>query len=336
MTDATVIEKPEGEAGAAAAAAAAKPAATTTDAKPGATAAPAGTAAPAAKPNGAAATTAGGAKPAEVEAYWNEDWRDRLAGSGDKRTKDRKSLDRFADPSAIWNSYKELRDRFDAGGLVKLPSEKATPEELTAYRKSVGVPDAVEDYVKAIKPGEGIVIGDMDKPAIEYYAKIAHEIGVPPNQFTPLINGYFKAQEEAAAKLDQADAAFRQEGERSLKQDFGASYERNMNAIPLLFNNAPEGLFDRLMTGRTADGKVIGNDPEIAKHLVALSRELFPMATVTGAASDGGRGMNERIAEIETKMRTDRSAYFKDAGLQEEYRRLVDARDRQKVRSNAA
>lgn len=310
------------------------------DKTPPAAAAPAPKPAPApapAAPEKPVTVAAGGkAEEPAVKPYWAEDWRDRIAGTADKRNPDRKALDQFPDPSAIFNSYKEIRSWRDKGGFVKVPGEKAEPGEVALYRKALGVPEKPEEYLDRIALPDGMVLGEADKPIVQEFAKIAHEVGAPPQFVSAAIAWQLQREEKAAAELDARDEKARAESARVLKEDWGASYDRNVNAISSLFAGAPEGLFDALMMGRTAEGTLVGDDPRIIRFLAGIAREINPAATLMEGVESTPAHLDTEIAQIEKRMREDRRGYFADENMQKRYRELIEARTKFQARSRAA
>ena len=87
-----------------------------------------------------------------------------------------------------------------------------------------------------------------------------------------------KTEAEALA-MDRADDAFRTRSKRVLKREFGKDFGRITNRIATLFTRSPGGsdvsnensLFARLMAGRTTDGKIIGDDPDVIRWLARLN-----------------------------------------------------------------
>ncbi len=67
------------------------------------------------------------------------------------------------------------------------------------------------------------------------------------------------------------------------------------------------------------------------RFLVALAGELLPSPTVTEAGDPGSQALEEEIAGIERRMKTDRRGYFRDDKMQARYRELVAARERRGV-----
>lgn len=299
--------------------------------------------------NGSQSIAAGGdvtQQTTQTKPYWPEDWRQRVAehvGAGDQKAIQRelKRLERFTDPNGIYAMSRELEAKFSSGGLIKKPGKDAKPEEITEYHKALGVPDKAEDYLKDLKLENGAVIGDADKSLVEGVLGVMHEAGAPPAVAHKVLNWYYKTQEAQAAALDEADDKFKIESTLALKEEYGPAYQRMVNSIGSLFVRAPGGsdaqnpgsLFARLMGGRTADGKIIGNDPDMARWLVAIAQDVNPAATVVESGAEGGVTIDNEIKALEDRMRSDRRAYFKDEKAQARYRELITARD--KIRARA-
>ena len=263
--------------------------------------------------------------------------------AGDKKLYDKelKRLERVRDMRTLWGSYRELDNRLNEGGLIKVPGKDAKPEEIAAYHKAIGVPEKAEEYFKDLKLENGAVIGDADKPFINDFAGAMHKAGATPTQMTAALNWYYKDQEARVAAQDDADEEYRREAERAVKDEWGASFKRRANAIGTIFASAPGGadakneksLFARLMGGRTADGRVIGNDPDVLRWLDSLRNEVNPAATLVEDGNQSGVSLNDEIAKIEKVMRENRREYNeKYAGR---YAELLAARDKIQARQRA-
>lgn len=295
-------------------------------------------------------TVAGGAdteeedttKPAKSE--WPEDWRERMAehlSAGDEKLykKELKRLERIANPLVLGGSWRELETRFSEGGLIKVPGKNAKPEEVAAYHKAIGVPEKPDEYFKDLKLDNGAVIGDDDKPFWDGFAQAVHAAGAPPAVVQATANWYYKMQEEQAAAQDEADDAYRRQSEKTLKEELGSAFKRQINAVGTLFASAPGGsdikneksLFARLMGGRTADGQVIGNDPDMLRFLISTINEINPAATVVEDGNQSGMTLEAEIEKIEKIMKTDRREY--NAKWAPRYAELLNAREKMKKRA---
>lgn len=284
----------------------------------------------------------------EHKPAWGEDWRAKFAehvAAGDKKAAERemKRLERIADPAAVYGMYRELEAKFSQGGLTKIPGKDAPAEEVKAFHKALGVPDDPKDYVENLSLPNGLKLGDQDKQIASDFAAAMHKAGAPQSVMNEAYSWYLRNEEMRAAAIDQQDDKNRTQSMQALKDEWGPAFQRNTNAISSLFAYAPGGadmqndgaLFNRLLGGRMADGRIIGDDPDMVKFLVAIAKEVNPVATVVESADGSGKGIDDEIAEIEKLMRTDRRAYDKDLNKQSRYLELLEARSKHRARNAA-
>jgi hypothetical protein len=280
--------------------------------------------------------------------YWPEDWRQKAAEhlvAGDKKVlaKELKRLERITDPAALAGMYRELEGKFSAGGLVKIPGKDAKPEEVTAFAKALGWTEKPEELMGAIKLESGAVLGDTDKPLVSSFLQAVNGATTAQDFVNKAVNWNLKQQEEAAAALDEADDTYRRESEAALKEEFGPAFKRKTNAISSLFATAPGGvdvkndksLYARLMGGRTADGKLIGNDPDMVRFLVSLASEVNPAATVVEDGNQTGLSIDAELKAIDKARRENRPAYNKDYAMQARERELIEAQQKIQSRQRA-
>ena len=244
------------------------------------------------------------------------------------------------DLKSLWGMYREMEGKFTSGGLIKVPGKDAKPEEVAAFHKALGVPEKPEDYLKDVTLENGAVIGAADKPMLEGFAGAMHKAGAPPAVVNAALNWYYQNQEQAAAALDEGDDTFRKESERALKEELGPSFKRQVNAISTLFTTAPGGadpknpgsLYSRIIGGRTADGRIIGNDPEIMRWLISMANEVNPVASVVEDSAGGLRSAETRLDELKAMRKSDPKKYWGD-DIQREELALLDAVAKTKARA---
>lgn len=296
-----------------------------------AAAAPAAAApAPASAAAPAPAAPAGG-KPAAGQAPdggdWPADWRSKLSADA----KHAKTLERFASPSAVFNSFLALRQKVDSGELRAVTQfpDKGTPEEQQAWRKANGIPEKPEEY--SVHFGDGLVIGDADKPAVDDFLKAAHSRNMQPEQVKETLRWYFDFREKELDDLEKRDAEFLTQSEDALRAEWGPEYRTNVNMIRGLVDTIPQSIRDLFVGARLADGNALLNHPDMARWLVHTARTVNPVATVVpGAGANMASAIEDEITAIEKTMRTDRKAYNADLKMQQRLRELYDARDRAK------
>lgn len=259
-----------------------------------------------------------------VKADWPDDWREKMAGD-DKASL--KQAERYGSPADVFKALRAAQQKISSGELKKALPTDASPEELAAWRKDNGVPDKPEGYDTDL--GKGFVWGEADKPFLDSFTKHAHQHNLTPDQVKQNLAWFAGEQERAVQARDERDEQTRLTGEDALRSEWGNDFRRNLNAVGNLFTGAPEGLFDRLMTARGADGQLIGNDPTAMKYFAQLSREMNPAATlVPTGTGNAPAAVKTRFGELNAMMRDPNSGYSKgpDSGrLQNEWREHYDA-----------
>ena len=264
---------------------------------------------------------------------WPDDWRQRLAGE-DKTLL--KQLERMTDPSQLYKSYRELQAKLTSGNLkAPPPAADAPAEELATWRKENGIPDAADGYIEKLALPKGMVLGDADKPIVASFASRAHQLNMPPDQFNGMVSQYYEMLDAQHQQTQEADQQFKITAQDALNKEWGADYRANINGVANLLAQAPDGVADRLFAGRTADGKRVGDDPDVLRWLAGLAREINPMGSLMPAGTTNAIAAGEsRIKEIEDMMKGEnaRRDYWGKPEVQEEYGNLLAARERMQAR----
>lgn len=287
--------------------------------------APAGTIAEGAPPPVGDQPAAPAAPPSTT---WPDDWRTRLAG-GDEKMAQR--LGRFSDPAAMWTSYRALEQKLSERDVKKELPKGATPEQVAAWRKDNGIPEAPDGYKPDLP--DGVVLGEADKPLVDSFAKYAHESNMPPAHFNAALKWYYSTLDAQKAASDEADVTFRSTSEEALRADWGGNFGPNRNAIQNMIAGWPQEARNKLLNGRTADGRKIGDDPDVLRLLAAQALELNPAATVIPSGGDQAKSIEDEINEIKKIRQTDERKYWSKE-IQERERTLIDAQ--LKLKSRAA
>jgi len=152
-------------------------------------------------------------------------WHDSLP----EELKNDKSLTKFKDVPSLAKSYLEAQKTtskaLNAKGVI-IPGENATPEEISEYRKALGVPATADGYeLESPTLPEGMVV---DEAKAKKLAEIAHSKGISKEAFQELAKAYnaeqiaaFEAQkQEQAQKIIDATA--------EMKKEWGRNFEKNL------------------------------------------------------------------------------------------------------------
>ena len=269
-------------------------------------------------------------KPITAPPTWPENWRALAAGEDEGTAK---LLGRYADPAAVAKALREAQTTISRRlEPMKAPAADAKPEDVAAYRKAAGVPDDPADYLKALP--EGVIVADADKPLVEVFAKEMHAHHAPPGLVGAALKSYYAIQEQQAADRLARDGEVKNATEDALRQEWGADYRPNLNAIGGFLDTAPREVKDAFLSARMTDGTPIASNKHVLQWMLGRALESNPAITVLpGSGANAGKGIDERIGEIEGAMRDPKSGYWKNEKMQAEYRQLLEARERMAARA---
>lgn len=275
-------------------------------------------AAAAASTTAAAATTlTADADASTVKPSWPEDWVARISKGDEKRISDFK---KFQSPEAMADAYVALRTRMDSGQVKTALPKDAKPEELAAWRKDNGIPEAPEKYDLG-----GMKIPESDKGVIDNFLKSAHNANMTPAQAKTAVEAYYVQRENAAQARATKDVEQQQQALDVLNQEWGGNYRRNINVLTgTVLSKLPENVRASVQEARLPDGTLLFNNPDVVKGLLAIGLELNPAGVVVPAVGgDLGKSAMDEYKGIQKTMRENRTAYNKDAAMQARFVELA-------------
>lgn len=248
-----------------------------------------------------------------------------------------KRLERFNSPTDVFKAYRALEARLSSGELKQGLKPNATPEETAEWRKANGIPADAESYVKDLKLSDGVVIGEADKPLLNSLAQMAHKEGIPQATINKMVDWHYAQMAQAQGNYEKqitvADQDFEARSREHLAREWGGEFNANLNAIKSFWAETdPAGDLQNMILGaRDAQGRKLGNVPEVVNMIAKLAKEINPAATIlpAGAPTDV-KSIDSRIAEIDKQMYIGgkpNPAYF-GGPLEKEYQTLLDAKNK--------
>jgi hypothetical protein len=262
------------------------------------------------------------APPDNVTPLFPDDWREQLAEGDDKLLKE---LKRFTSPNMLVKSWKDARTKISSGQYkMAAPPEGATEDQIAEWRQQNGIPESADKYSTDI--GEGMVLGEDDMAIVKGFLEHAHEKNLPQSSVTAMLEWYYNFNDSLKSQVVARDHEFRVNATAELKNQWGAEYDMNLNAIRAL---VPEEVSDLLFNARTEDGEVLGSHPRVLQFLAQTAREMYPEATVIPGGGTGSLDSIEtEIAAIRKDIANPASGYYKDQAKQDRFARLLEARDK--------
>lgn len=143
------------------------------------------------------------------------------------------TLTRFRDkPFAdVAKSYLEARRAIgaDPSTIIRKPGADATPEQIAAYHRSLGVPEKPEDYdVKTLNLPDSVKRAEeVEKP----FLAVAHKFGVPPDGVKGIIEWFYglgtQFESEQRVKMEGLKASNTQ----LIREQWGGNADRRQAQI---------------------------------------------------------------------------------------------------------
>lgn len=192
---------------------------------------------------------------------------------------------------------------------VRVPGKNASPEDIAAYHKAIGIPEKPEDYEFPNLP-EGTELTEQIKESRAEWGKRFQSLGIPKEAAKELSR---LANEDALRDVvaqQEADKAFVAQQEAALRDEWkGEEYERNKTLANRAFTDLANrtGLkIEDLTRIETKDGRFLMDRAEIVRMFAAIGREMSEGSigpTLTDSEKDTVddqiRGVREQVAEAQ-------------------------------------
>ena len=130
----------------------------------------------------------------------------------------------------ISTAFERLRENQAAArqkveGMVKLPGEDATPEDIAAYRKAIGVPDSPDGYSSLDTPSDLPEGTEWNSEFADSFRQLAHDKNLTPDTVQAIAELYNTQQQTSATRQEAARAQLDAEKSQKLDEAFGKDRE---------------------------------------------------------------------------------------------------------------
>jgi hypothetical protein len=215
-------------------------------------------------------------------------WRDGIAE--DLRT--HPSLADFKDIGSLAKSYIETKAMVGkrTDGLVKIPGEQATAEEVAAWRKAIGVPDKPDGYT--VRLPEGV---SVHEETLNAFRQKAHELGITPKQAEALVQFDIERYQSSQRRSHETSAAAKTEAEKALRSEWGPQFDTRLALTQRFVEQyGGEGMIDEL----EVNGKA--NSPKLIRLLEKIATEYHERGLVRGeSTAKRTEEIQARLAQIQ-------------------------------------
>jgi hypothetical protein len=259
--------------------------------------------------------------PAEPSASLPDNWRE-MAAEGDEDLL--KELKRYGSLKNVVKALKESKDTIRSGKLKRDMPDPKDEKAMAEWRKAEGIPDEPTGYVFSDDVKKRMT--DEDKPLLSSFTEFAHKRGATPAAVNLAADWYFDTLETMEGERIGKDNEARETAEESLRKDWGSEYKANLTLANQFVAGIP-GVGKDWTEARMPDGRRLGDIPEFVGWASDMGRGEF--GDPTFATSDSVERHNNRKAEIEQVLKTDRARYFRE-GLDKEYGEILQKEEKRR------
>ena len=211
------------------------------------------------------------------------DWRTGLTGEYAPLAQD-PALKDFKDVGALAKSY--VATKALVGQKSAVPGADAKPEEVAAFRKAQGVPDAPEGYQIKVPEVPGLT---FDQTAAKPFLAAMHKAGATPAVVQTALDAYAAYTRSV---WEQDRAAEKAVG-LSLRQEWGVNYDAQLGKIKEAVKWAGgDELVEQMYASRD------GVNPIVLKAWAKVASDLFEAGVIRGEPGVSGEDAKTRAATL--------------------------------------
>lgn len=223
-----------------------------------------------------------------------------------------KQLERHKSIESISKSFKEARQAAKNVGKPLTLSEKATEDEIKAYREAMGIPEKWEDM--PLKFREDFKASESDGAILDSVKEYVHAKNGDPRTAGIMVEWY---QDFALAQQQQLNsnlAKVAKETQSTLRTEWGGEYDGNIGAAAeLMTAQLGKDGFEDMMNLRLMDGSRLQDNLPFVKMMAQLGADYYGGNVIhTGDVETTSKTVEERINELLQLRATDSEKYFSD------------------------
>lgn len=239
--------------------------------------------------------------------------REQLSGGDEKLLN---HLGRYKSVDAISKAFREARQAAQNAGKPITLGDKATPEEVKAYREAYGIPDDAAAY-----PGDfraDFKPSDADKAILGEFKTAMHAKNVPPQAAAAALEWYQDFAQAQQQELDGTLVRVAKETQQNLRSEWGGEYDGNIGAIQeLMTSQLGKDGFNEMMGMRLMDGSRLQDHAPFVKMMAQISTDYYGSnAIFNGDIETTSKTIDEKLADYR-KMQVDDPEKYRSNDVQE-------------------
>lgn len=210
----------------------------------------------------------------------------------------RKHAERFTTPDALVQANVDFRQKVSKA--VVLPSKNASEDEVSSFRKALGVPDSEEGY-DFPQAAEGEELPEETIVAQKEWGKLFQDNNVSKTAAKNILDAYVQLKVSEDEMKIKADEVFANETRDYLKSQWKEEYDKNL----IIASKAGEQIFgdmyDDVKTLETKDGKFVLDHPAISMAFAKLGREMGEGVLGESLSDDQKDSLKDQVDSARSK-----------------------------------
>ena len=223
-----------------------------------------------------------------------DDWR---AAIDDTRL--RGFAERFASPGEAVRSAFELRQKLSTS--LTPPGPDAGPEQVTEFRRRLGVPDSPAGYHVALPEGlpETLLPDQAVQANIDGFLQAIHGAGASQAVAATAVEWYYGYLAEGLAQQERLQLEAREAAALELRRAWGgeAAFQRNSELARRAAATLGGDRFGHFLEQTKAGGLALGDHPEFIRAFAAIGQRMTEDALLLGEA-EASADAETRLAEL--------------------------------------
>lgn len=178
--------------------------------------------------------------------------------------------ERFQNFDEVLKTHQEQRQQLS--DRIRIPSDKATDEEIGKFRKALGVPDLPTGY--EIKLPDGLTLSEDDKAIVDAWRPIAHQHNVSAKAFNGMIAESLKLSKSLEEAFEKRLTTAQAEAEAALKKEWSVDYDKNLAlAKRAAISLGGEEFWNFLDAAMIENGGKLASSPAMLRFLANIGRK---------------------------------------------------------------
>jgi hypothetical protein len=183
----------------------------------------------------------------------------------------RKLADRYTSPAAMAKALREANTELSS--RVKMPGEDASDEDMSKFRKAMGVPDEIAGYTipKPEHYPDEVYNSEEIQGRVNGFTEAMHKAGASGAAVEAAMNWYWGQEVSLQETLAKSDKSNTEAAEAELRREWGSDYDGNKN-VAQDFVKQYGG--EDLLNLELKDGSLVGSNPYFARMAAEAGRRI--------------------------------------------------------------